>query len=92
MPESSFYIQVKPKSSRNEVVRTADGPLVRVTAPPVEGAANTAVIKTLAAALGIPKSRITITAGATGRLKRVSIAGLEPTVLEARLAQLPQSP
>ena len=89
MPDAVLHITVKPKSPRNEVMRAGDGVLVRVTAPPVEGAANTAVIKTLSAALSIPKSRLSITAGATGKIKRVAISGLSQQDLDARIAQLP---
>lgn len=88
MSDGSFYITVKPKAARNEVVHGPEGVQVRVTAPPVEGAANTAVIKTLATALGVPKSRLAITAGATGRLKRVTVQGFTQEELDARLAQL----
>ena len=89
MPDSSCYITVKPKSPRTEVRQSAEGVLVRVTAPPVEGAANTAVIQALAAALGVPKSRLEITAGATSRLKRVTVRGISQEELEAKLAGLP---
>jgi len=89
MADSTFYIQVKPKSPRVEVRRTAEGVLVRVTAPPVEGAANTAVLQALAAALGVPKSRLEISAGAASRLKRVTVHGLAQEELDARLARLP---
>ncbi len=89
MPDSTFHITVKPKSPRAAVSRTAEGVLVRVTAAPVEGAANTAVILALAGALGVPKSRVEITAGATGRLKRVTVHGLAQEELDARLAKLP---
>jgi len=89
MPDAVLHITVKPKSPRNEVTCAGAGVLVRVTAPPVEGAANTAVIKTLSAALSIPKSRLSITAGATGKIKRVAISGLSQQDLDARIAQLP---
>ena len=88
MPESVLHITVKPKSSRNEVARTADGLLVRVTAPPAEGAANAAVVETLAKALGVPKSRLSITAGAGSRVKRVTVSGLSPEELAARVNRL----
>jgi uncharacterized protein (TIGR00251 family) len=83
--DSVLYITVKPKSPKNAVTRTAEGVQVRVTAPPVEGAANTAVIATLARALGVPKSRLAITAGATGRVKRVTVRDLAQEELDARI-------
>ncbi len=89
MPESLLAITVKPRAGKNLAVRTPDGVLVRVTAPPAEGSANTAVVETLAKALGVPKSRLTIVAGATGRVKRLRVEGLTPEELAARVAALP---
>ena len=48
---------------------------VRVSAPAADGAANAAVVKALAAELGVPKRAITIVSGAASRLKRLHIAG-----------------
>ena len=87
MPESTLYITVRPKSSRNTITRTAEGITVQVTAAPVEGAANSAVIALLARALGVPKSRLAISAGATGRVKRVTVRGLAQEELDARIAR-----
>ena len=83
-----MHVIVKPKSPRAGVWRTAEGILVRVTAAPVEGAANDAVIKALSAALGVPKSRLAITGGASSRLKKVSVAGLTNEELAAKVAAL----
>ncbi len=88
MPDSILHITVKPKSPRNAVERTPEGVLVRVTAPPVEGAANAAVLETLAKALGVPKSRLEITAGAAARVKRVTVHGLSQQELQARVNKL----
>ncbi len=82
-------ITVKPKSPRASATRGPEGVLVRVTAPPAEGAANAAVIETLSKALGVPKSRLTIVAGATARVKRVAVAGLTQEELEAKVLRLP---
>lgn len=62
-----------------------DGVLaVRVTAPPVEGAANEAVVRLLAEALGVPATGIAIERGARGRRKVVSV----PADVRDRLAAL----
>jgi uncharacterized protein YggU (UPF0235/DUF167 family) len=60
------------------VERRDDGSVVlrvRVKAVPDKGKANTAVIALLAKALGVPKSRISVTVGETARLKTVAIDG-----------------
>jgi uncharacterized protein YggU (UPF0235/DUF167 family) len=65
----------------------ADGHAVlrlRVAAPPDKGRANAAAIALLGAALGVPKSAIAVTAGATSRLKTVTVAG-DGAALAARL-------
>jgi len=61
--------------------------LARVAAPPLEGAANAALIKLVAKSLGLPKSAVTITAGDTSRIKALEIAG-DPKVLEVVLETL----
>ena len=62
---------------------------VRVTAPPAEGAANASVLKTLSSALGLPKSALTLAAGASARIKQVEVRGLDAAGLAARLGAPP---
>jgi uncharacterized protein (TIGR00251 family) len=70
----SFYIRVQPKSSRSRIEgMQGDALKLRVTAPPVEGAANTACIDLLAKALGVPKSCLEIASGHAGRHKRILV-------------------
>lgn len=70
-------VRVIPRSSRNCIAGAVEGELrLRVTAAPVEGAANAAVIAVLAKQLGIAKSRVRIIAGETSRRKRVLVSGL----------------
>lgn len=59
---------------------------IRVTAPAQDGKANKALIKLLAKCAGVPASRITLTAGAKARRKRLHIAG-DPTALRAALSR-----
>lgn len=59
---------------------------VRVAAPPVEGAANAALIALVAKAVGRPRSAVTLAAGAGGRNKILEIAGLDEAALMAALA------
>ncbi len=74
-------LRVTPKSSRDEVLglrEAADGQVslaVKVRAQPEQGKANKAVIQLVAAFLGLPKSRITVAAGAADRNKTILIAG-----------------
>jgi len=58
---------------------------VRVTAPPVEGAANKALIELLAERLKVRKSQIEIVAGQTSQKKMISVVGLRPSEVEERL-------
>jgi len=77
-----FDILVAPRASRSKV-----GPLVgerlrvAVSAPPVEGKANAAVIEVLAEALGVKRHEVTIASGERGKRKRVRVAGIGPEVL-----------
>ena len=81
----SFTIRVTPRASANAVGGARDGALlVRVTAPPVEGKANDAVVALLAEALGVPPSEVHVERGAKARTKRVSV----PRGAEAALHRL----
>lgn len=69
-------VRVLPRSSRNEVKLEADSLRVSLTAPPVEGAANEALVALLAEKLRLPKRQVQVARGATGRQKLLSIQGL----------------
>lgn len=91
--EAWLTVEVRPRAARNEIVGRAGTALrVRVTAPPVGGAANDAVRELLAEALGCPRSVVEIVRGASARTKLVRIAGLSPEALRARLGSLIPSP
>lgn len=62
--------------------------MVRLSAPPVEGAANEALIGFLAKALGQPRRHLTIVSGHKSRDKRVSIEGMNENDLTARLSAI----
>jgi uncharacterized protein (TIGR00251 family) len=73
-------VRVIPRAGRSGLAGTRDNAiLVRLTAPPVEGAANTELIELLADLLHVPKRSVTIVAGERGRLKRVRIDGVDST-------------
>ena len=80
-------LHVQPRASRTEIAGIHDGALrVRVAAPPVDGAANAAVIELLSRALGARKTDVEIIAGATGRRKRVLVRETSVDDALARLA------
>ena len=73
----SFEVWVQPRSSKMEISGIHDGVLrVRLTAPPVDGAANKQCIELLSRKMKIPKRAIRITSGASARRKRLKISGL----------------
>ena len=57
---------------------------MRVTAPPVDGAANVALERLLASELGVARSLVRVVAGASSRHKRVALKGVEPETLAVR--------
>lgn len=79
-------VRLTPRASREEIAGERDGVLlVRVTAPPVDGAANEALVRLLAKALRVPKGAVRIISGATSRTKAVEVDGLEIAEVRARL-------
>jgi len=83
---AAFTVRVVPRASRNEIAGIQEDMIrIRLTAPPVEGAANKALVKFLANALGVSKRDIEIVTGHSGRQKVVSVHGLSPQDLKARL-------
>jgi uncharacterized protein (TIGR00251 family) len=82
----TFDIQVIPHASRAEIAGVQEGAFkVKVTAPPVEGAANEACIKLLSKELGLKKSQMEIFSGAKSRKKTVMIKDISKTELEAKI-------
>ena len=79
-------VRVIPRARRSCVDGERGGAvLIRLAAPPVEGAANDALIVFLARALDLPRRNITVVAGEKSRDKRVRIAGLDESAVRARL-------
>lgn len=70
-------VRVQPRASSSEIVGIhGDALKVRLTAPPVSGAANVALVELLADTIGIPVRAITIVAGASSRTKVVELEGV----------------
>jgi uncharacterized protein (TIGR00251 family) len=79
-------VRVQPRATRSEVVGLhGDEIRIRIAAPPVDGAANAALIRLLAERLGVPRSAVEVTAGITARSKVVVVGGIEPDSAARRL-------
>jgi uncharacterized protein (TIGR00251 family) len=79
-------VQVQPRSSRNQVVGEQDGRLkIKLTAPPVEGEANQALINYLAHLLELPRRNIKLLKGESSRHKLIEISGLNAEALLEKL-------
>jgi len=77
---------VIPRAKRSTVDGERGGAvLIRLAAPPVDGAANEALVDFLAERLGLPRRQVSIVAGERSRDKRVQIAGLDAAAVRARL-------
>jgi uncharacterized protein (TIGR00251 family) len=82
----TFAVRVIPRASRNEIAGVQGGALkVRLTAPPVEGAANAALIEFLASRLGVRKRAVSIVGGQASRSKKVRVEGMTRQRVEGAL-------
>ena len=83
---TTLRVHLTPRSARDEVLGLEGDVLrARVTAPPVEGRANEALLRLLAEALGVPKSSLRIVRGQRSREKLVSVEGLDAAEVQRRL-------
>ncbi len=82
----TLRVRVQPRASRDGLSGERAGALVvRLVAPPVEGAANEALSRFLARTLGVAPSAVRVVRGATGRNKVVSVSGLDAATARERL-------
>ena len=82
----AILVAAAPRASRTEVAGVVEGRLrIRLAAPPVSGAANEELVRFLARTLGVPKSAVTVTAGAAGRRKTVVVRGVVPAAARGLL-------
>jgi uncharacterized protein len=85
----ALFVRLTPKGGRDSIdgIETlADGRAVlkaRVRATPSEGEANEALCRLIAKAAGVPPRDVTLVAGATSRIKRLTISGDGPTLIAA---------
>jgi uncharacterized protein (TIGR00251 family) len=83
----TIEILVQPRASRAKIGPMHDGRIkISVTAPPVDGEANAAVIELVAKRLGIARSSVAIVAGASSRRKTLEIANVTPAQIAELLA------
>jgi uncharacterized protein len=87
---AAIKVKITPRASRDEIIGILDDGTVkiRITAPPVEGQANQALVEFLARKLDVGTSKIEIISGHTGRDKLVMVIGLEPEVVNERLINI----
>jgi len=82
----SVRVRLVPRGGRDAVVGERDGAILgRVSAPPVDGRANAALIALVAKALGVPKGDVEIAVGAAARDKAIRVHGLDDEAVRARL-------
>lgn len=83
-PDVRFAVRLTPRGGEDRIDGVADGVLrARVAAPAVEGAANQALLRLIAAELDVPRRDVRLVAGAAGRTKLVAVDGIPTTrVLE----------
>ncbi|HLA08155.1 MAG TPA: DUF167 domain-containing protein [Anaerolineales bacterium] len=84
---SALAVRVTPRASRNEIVEMLDDGTIkiRIAAPPADNEANVALIEFMADILGVPKSRLDIVAGLSGRDKLISVVDMDVETAHQRI-------
>lgn len=86
IPNGILRLHVTPRGSRNEITGwRGDVLCIKITAPPVEGAANAAIVKFIADKLSVRKSQIELVSGDKSREKALKITGLTESDIRSRL-------
>ena len=81
-------VKLQPRASANEIGDALGDELrIKVTAPPVDAAANEALVRLLAQQLNCPRNRVDLVRGHTSRHKTVKLYGLDPADVVARLGK-----
>ncbi len=82
----TLSVRIQPRASKNELVRLENGGLkIRLTAPPVDGAANEALVRFLADRFSVAKSQVELVSGHTSRDKIVRVSGVSSADAESLL-------
>lgn len=80
-------VKLQPRASKNEIGKALDEELrIKVTAPPVDAAANEALVRLLAETLDCPRGRVELICGHTSRHKTIKLHGLSADAVVAKLA------
>ncbi|HEX5836504.1 MAG TPA: DUF167 domain-containing protein [Anaerolineales bacterium] len=84
---SALAVRVTPRAIRNEIVELLDdGTIkVRIASPPTDNEANDTLIEFLSQILGVPRSRLDIVAGLTGRDKLISVVDMDADTAHKRI-------
>lgn len=90
VPEGTILtLHVQPRASKNEIIGEQDGALkLRLTSPPVEGAANKLCCEFIAKSCGLPKRDVTIISGEKSRHKRVLVSGLSVEDIQPEIERM----
>ena len=84
----TLTVHVVPRSAQNEIAGIHGGALrIRLNAPPVQGAANAALIALVAKTLAVPQRQVEIISGHNSRRKILAVSGLSKEIVERRLAE-----
>jgi uncharacterized protein len=84
---ATFAVKVHPRARKNAITGTVGDALkVALTAPPVEGKANRAVIEFFADFFEIPRSSVSIASGETSRNKLIRVSGISAQRVRERLS------
>ena len=87
-----FKVRVQPRASRNEIVGVIDGALrIRLRAPPVDGAANEALVAFLAERLAVKRRGVRIATGESSRTKTIEVEGISASDVERLVAESPEA-
>ena len=85
MSDVRIPIRLTPRADRDAIDGVGDGVLrARVSAPPVDGAANSALIRLIASELKVPKGSVRIVSGESSRSKVIAVDGVGPESIVAR--------
>ena len=84
---AALAVRVTPRASKNEIVEVlSDGTVkVHLTAPPVNGQANQALLKFMAEVLDVPVSSLEVVAGGSGRDKLISVIDMDADTLHKKI-------